>query len=265
MRLTELSIISEVFLFFGIIGCMGKMIELSFEGEKFPVYLAEPGGEIKGAIIVIHEVWGLTDHTKSIADRFAAEGYVALAPELLGETEIGKHAATLMLDLFNPEKRNEAQPKLRALMAPMREPGFDEKTLGRLETCFNYLYDMPGVDGRIASNGYCFGGSYSFQLAAREPRLKAAIPFYGHAPTDPEELAKISCPVLAFYGEKDSGLMESLPEVRDMMAAAGVDYTARVYPDCGHAFFNDTNPFAYDELAASDAWRRALAFLADNL
>lgn len=242
------------------------MFELEFDGQKFPVYLAQPTDDIKGGIIVIHEVWALNEHTKSIADRFAAEGYLALAPDLLGQdTEITKYAAQLQLDLFNPEKRNETQPKLRKLMAPMNAPGFAEKTLGRLKVCFDYLYDKPEVGQQVAVNGYCFGGSYSYTLAINEPRLKGAIPFYGHAPTDVEELKKIKCPILAFYGEKDEGLVGDLPELKKAMKAAGVDYEATVYPDCGHAFFNDTNPFAYNEAAAKDAWQRTLEFLAKKL
>jgi carboxymethylenebutenolidase len=241
---------------------MGKMIELEFDGTPIEAYEAVPTGEVKGGIIVIHEVWGLSEHIKSIADRFAREGYLAVAPELLSETDIAKHADRLMLDLFNPEKRNEAQPKLRALMAPMQEPGFGEKTLGRVQACFDYLYAKPETRQMVAITGFCFGGSYSFSLAMAEPRLKAAVPFYGHANlSDAGELRKIACPILAFYGEEDAGLMENLPNVKAEMQTADVDFTAHVYPDCGHAFFNDTNPYAYNKSAAKDAWQRTLGFL----
>lgn len=241
---------------------MGKMIELTAAGQPLEVYEAVPAGKVRGGLIVIEEVWGLTDHITSIADRFAAEGYWVLSPELLSETHIKERAGTLMLDLFNPEKRNEAQPKLRALMTPMQEPGFGAKTLRRVRACFDYLYDAPETRQWVAVTGFCFGGSYSFALSQAEPRLKAAIPFYGHANLeDPAALKHIACPILAFYGEKDTGLMENLPSVQAEMEAAGVDFTAQVYPGCGHAFFNDTNPFAYNEPAAQDAWQRALAFL----
>lgn len=240
-------------------------MKLTAEGQSFPAYLAEPTGDIKGGIIVIHEVWALNDHTKSVADRFAAEGYVALAPDLLSETDIAEHAAELQLDLFNPEKRNEAQPKLRALMAPLQAPGFAEKTLAKLAACFEHLYTKPKVDDKVAINGFCFGGSYSYNMAIKEARLKAAVPFYGHAPMDVDELKQISCPILAFYGEKDEGLINDLPQLKELMEQAGVDYTAQVYPDCGHAFFNDTNPYAYNEAAATDAWQKTLDFLSQHM
>lgn len=237
-------------------------MELAFEGQPFNNYEATPAGDVKGAVIVIHEVWGLNDHTKDIADRFAAEGYVALAPDLLAETDIAKHTAKLQLDLFNPETRNETQPKLRALMAPMQDAGFAPKTLGRIRACFDYLYAKPEVKQNVAVVGFCFGGSYSFALAMAEPRLKAAAPFYGHADlSDEAQLKSIQCPILAFYGEKDENLMNGLPELKTAMREAGVDFTDKVYPGTGHAFFNDTNPYAYNEAAAKDAWPRTLDFL----
>lgn len=244
---------------------MGKTAEFTYGGEQFPVYVCEPPGEAKGGLIVIHEIWALNDHTKSIADRFANEGYAVVAPDLLTMTDIAQHADTLALDLFNPEKRNEAQPKLRELMTPMREPDFGEKTFGKVKACFDYLYDLPVVAQKVAITGFCFGGSYSFNLAIHEPRLKAAVPFYGHAPLDAAELKHITCPILAFYGEKDENLMNSLPELKELMQQANVDFTAVAYPDAGHAFFNDTNPFAYNEAAAKDSWQRTLDFLAQHL
>lgn len=241
---------------------MGKITELTYEGNNFQAYQATPKGEIRGGVIVIHEVWGLNDHTKSIADRFASEGFVALAPDLLAETDISSHAAQLQLDLFNPEKRNEAQPKLRALMSPMQEPGFGEKTLGRVRVCFERLYNNPITKKNVSITGFCFGGSYSFSLAMAESRLKSAVPFYGHADlSDEEKIRQIACPILAFYGENDKGLVSGLPSLKEEMKAAGVDFEAKVYPNCGHAFFNDTNPFAYNEHAAKDAWMRTIEFI----
>src|ERR1700743_2301082 len=125
---------------------MSGMIKLRYDGTPIDVYEAVPKGPIKGGLIVIEEVWGLTDHIKGIADRYAAEGDYVVSPELLSERHIKERAGTLMLDLFNPEKRNEAQPKLRAIMTPMQEPGFGEKTVGRVKACLDYLYDKPATN-----------------------------------------------------------------------------------------------------------------------
>jgi carboxymethylenebutenolidase len=109
------------------------------------------------------------------------------------------------------------------------------------------------------------GGTYTFSLAAAEPRLRAAVPFYGHAEFKDAELGAIACPVLAFYGGKDTALMEELPGLKGRMAAAGVDFETVVYPETGHAFFNDTNRYTYNAEAAADAWTQALAFLDRSL
>jgi carboxymethylenebutenolidase len=244
---------------------MGEMIELSAGGKQFPAYVARPSGEVKGALIVIHEVWGLVNQMKGVADRFAAEGYLALAPEFLGELGITeKLAGELQSELFDPERRHKAQPKIRERMAPMQAPGFGEATLAGVQECFSYLAGQAGVNGRIGITGFCFGGSYSFSLAVHQPKLKLAIPFYGHADFSVEELKAITCPILAFYGENDERLMTALPELKTKMKEAGVDFRPQVYPNCGHAFFNETNPFAYNKAAAEDAWEKTLSFIAKN-
>jgi len=239
------------------------MIDVATAKDDVRAYWAEPEGETKGGIIVIHEVWGLNDHTKDIADRLAREGYLALAPDLLSDTIDVDAAGALQEDYFNPdpEKRNEAQPKLRGLMTPMHNPSFGADTLAKIKGCFNCLYSQPETHEKVAIIGYCFGGTYSFSLAVNEPRLKLAMPFYGHANFTVEELKAIACPVRAFFGEKDENLMKALPELKQKMGEAGVDFEAKVYPDCGHAFFNDTNRFAYNETAATDAWQCVLEHL----
>lgn len=238
------------------------MITIGSKDASVPVYRAEPEGACRGGLLLIHEVWGLTDHIRSVADRFADEGYLVSAPNLLSDTDIEQHLTPQMAqDLFNPEKRNAVQPKLRELMTPIQTPEFGAATVAKLQDCFKALFDEPECDGRVAVIGYCFGGTYSFNLAVVEPRLKAAVPYYGHASQSADELKSIACPVLAFYGENDEALISALPDLKDRMRTAGADFTVQVYSGCGHAFFNDSNPFAYDEAAATDAWQRTLKFL----
>ena len=235
---------------------MGKMIQIP-AAQPVDAYMAEPDAKPKGAIIVIHEVWALTDHIKSIADRYAGIGFIALAPNLLDFNKFSSiEISELQKAVFDPKKRNEAQPKLRKLMAPIQQPEFGKQTLDRLKACFNYLYELPQADHKVAVTGFCFGGSYTFSMAAAEPRVKLALAFYGHADQTVEELKRIACPVRAFYGENDERLISQLQDVKKRMKHAGVDFIAKVYPGCGHAFFNDTNPYAYNKAAAEDAWLR---------
>lgn len=240
---------------------MGINEELITTKGNITTYLSKPTVKPKGGIIVVHEVWGLDDNTKDIADRFANEGYVALAPDLLSDTLNLEEARKLEGNLFNPEKRNEIQPKLRALMTPMHNPAFGELTLIRLRECFNHLFAMEELEEQVAIVGFCFGGTYSYTLAVNEPRLKLAIPFYGHSGYSVAELKQITCPIRAFYGEQDEGLVNALPNLKQEMKEAGVDYEAKVYQNCGHAFFNDTNKYAYNSAAAADAWKLTLEYL----
>jgi carboxymethylenebutenolidase len=242
------------------------VFELKVGVETFPAYLKEPLGKPVGAIIVVHEVWGLSDHIKSVADRFAVEGYVALAPDLLSDTDIsGQATPDLQEGLFDPQRSGEVQPRLRELMAPMRSPEFAEVTLKKLQACFDFLESRADLRGRVFIIGFCFGGTYSFSLAVNEPGLRAAVPFYGHADFAVEELTGIRCPIRAFYGKNDQNLIVGLEDLKLKMRAAGVDFKATVYENCGHAFFNDTNRFTYNAKAAQSAWPATLTFLRSEL
>ena len=180
----------------------------------------------------------------------------------IGETGIlEKINAELFNNLQDPEKRLEAQAKMREATQPLSAPKFAELALDKLDASFKYLLSLPETDGCIAAVGFCFGGTYAFQFAAHEPRLKSAVVFYGHEPKPGTEIEKISCPVLAFYGEKDTTLVSALPELKAEMKKYGKKFSSKVYPNTGHAFFNDTNARAYDKNSAEDSWRRTLEFL----
>jgi carboxymethylenebutenolidase len=226
-------------------------------------YVAEPVGELRGGLVLIHEIWGLVEHITDVADRFAAEGYLVIAPDILGPTgvssEVGDELQRLMFHA-DEKTRTEAQPLLREKLAPSNAPEYADWAVAALKTAVDYLEARPGIDGRIAVTGFCFGGGYSFALAAADHRVRAAVPFYGYPPAS-TSVALIECPVLAFYGDADERLMASLPALTATMADAGVAFTAQTYENAGHAFFNDSNSITYAVAAASDAFARALAFL----
>ncbi len=231
------------------------------------VYRAEPAGPPRGAVIVIHEIWGLVDQIKGVADRWAAEGYLAIAPDIMTHVGIAPEVGEeLSVAAKHPDEevRTAMQPRLREALAPIRQPEYAEWAIRQLRKVVDHLVARPDVHGRIAVTGFCFGGTYSFALAAADDRLEAAVPFYGTAP-DAGGIARIGCPVLALYGELDPPLMERLPEVRETMAAAGIDFTDVVYPGAMHAFFNETNARTYHAEFAADAWAKATAFVDERL
>lgn len=230
------------------------------------VYRADPQGDPKGALVVIHEIWGLVDHIKDVADRYAAEGYLVFAPDLLSDVGVTPEIGVeLMAMMFDPdeERRTANQPRLREAFAANQSPEFAATAVGKLKAVVDALEAENGIDSRIGVLGFCFGGSFSFALAEADPRVRAAVPFYGS--TQPEEVASIHCPVLAFYGDQDTRLMDGLPALEAAMTDAAVDFTVQVYTDAGHAFFNDTNPLTFDPSAAGDAWGRSLEFLRAQL
>ncbi|UKA72121.1 dienelactone hydrolase family protein [Arthrobacter sp. FW306-06-A] len=245
---------------------MGNMMTLGNAETSVQAYVSEPAGTPKGGLVVVHEVWGLVGHTRDVADRFAAEGYLAVAPDLLsGAGGVPDLSGELQEAAFDPQQRSNAQPRLRKHMAPIRSPEYAKHAVAALHVCFDHLEGVAGLTGRVAATGFCLGGTYTFSLAVAEPRLRAAVPFYGHAEFKDAELRAINCPVLAFYGQQDAALMEELPGLKVRMRAAGVDFEAVVYPGAGHAFFNDTNKYTYNAEAAADSWTRTLAFLERSL
>jgi carboxymethylenebutenolidase len=239
-------------------------IIITHKKYQIPAYAAGKENNRAG-IILIHEVWGLNKNIRSLADRLAAEGYLVLAPDLISQTGITeKIDQSILAEAVNPATRDEAQKKMRAIMSPIRSEEFGMETVERLKICFNYLMQEFGLE-KIAVMGFCFGGTYSYSLAVNEPALAAALPFYGHAPEKEEELSKISCPIMAFYGEKDTALVQDLPRLQISMKKFNKDFRSKVYPNTGHAFMNDTNPTTYNKEAADDAWREALQFLKEHL
>ncbi len=199
------------------------------------------------AVIVIQEWWGLNDHIKDVATRFAREGYVAVAPDLysrLGNkvTADPNEAGTLMMSLDKPD----GVADLLAVVA--------------------HLKKSPGVNGdRIGVTGYCMGGSYTTLLACASADIKAAAAFYGEVPDD-ATLAKLHCPLLYVYGAEDGWIqMKDVERLRDTLKRDGKTAEVQIYPGVPHAFFNDTRKDVYHATEAKDAWQRTLRLFANHL
>ncbi|HSK73887.1 MAG TPA: dienelactone hydrolase family protein [Pyrinomonadaceae bacterium] len=211
-------------------------------------YLSKPMKKGKyPAILVIHENRGLNEHTRDVARRFAAAGYVALAADALSRK--GGSAS-----FETPEKAREAFSSLN-----MSEVTSD------LNAGLAFLNSYPNVKkGKLASIGFCWGGARSFALATEPNNLKAAVVFYGTAPSE-EQLAKVRVRVRGIYGSKDERITSKVPEVAAAMKKLNKSYEYKIYEGAEHAFFNDTNQQRYDAEAAKDAWILTLAFLKKNL
>ena len=214
---------------------------------KIGAYLAAPEAEGRfPGVLVIHENRGLNEHTRDVARRFAKEGFVALAVD--GLSRKGGTAS-----MKSPDEA-------RAMIGQISM----EESLSDLEAGLSYLNTLPNVQtGKLGSVGFCWGGARSFALATRDNPLKAAVVFYGSAPSD-DDLKKVKCPILGNYGETDTRISSEVPKVAETLKALGKSFDYKIYAGAGHAFFNDTGE-RYDAAAAKDAWPRTLAFLRENL
>lgn len=204
--------------------------------------------EKRPTIIIVQEWWGLTDHMKDIARRYAGEGYVAIAPDLY--SRLG-HALTA--------DAGEAGKLMNRLK--------QEDGLADLNATVAYLKAVPEVDAtKIGITGFCMGGSYALMLPCVNPEIKAAVPFYGQVPNPDTPIQNLACPVLYIYGEDDGWITKA--DVQ-RLAAALKKYNKpgeiKTYPGAPHAFFRDTDPSVYRPEAAKDAWGRTKAFFKQHL
>lgn len=228
----------------------GIMTEYPSGTIKIPAYLSRPKkkGTVPGAVLVIHEVFGLNDHIKSIADRIANEGYVALAP-----------------DFF--VRAPEPPPKDTKDMQALRKAASSiptEVAIGDMQAALDYMKSLDGVRKHFASIGFCMGGGFSYQIATHTKDLAGAVIFYGRTPL--ELVPQVSCPLLGNFGALDTGIPpEKVKEFDEALKKAGKQADIKDYEGAKHGFFNDTRPEAYNAEAAADAWQRTLKFFRERL
>jgi carboxymethylenebutenolidase len=224
-----------------------QMVTFKSGGEQASGLLVTPQGQGPfPALIVIQEWWGLNDWVKDQARALAKEGYVALAVDLYR----GKLATT--------------QEDAHQLM--MGTP--PDRAVRDLQAAFAWLQAHASVQkDRVGVIGWCMGGRYTLQLATLEPKLAAAVAYYGVPPTDPAAVAAIQAPVMGNFGAEDKGpTPDEALAFEAAMKKAGKTIDIKVYPGAGHAFANVHNPWGgYRKEAAEDAWARSTAFLAKHL
>ena len=223
----------------------GQMIEFRSNGGTTEGYLALPESGRGPGVVVLQEWWGLVPHIKDVAERFAAAGFVALAPDLY-HGEVAR----------SPD---EAGKLMMALNIAQTEKD--------LRGAVDYLLGHEATEGdRAGIVGFCMGGALSLYGASKNERVGACVVFYGIHPKAQPDIEALHAPVLGLFAERDKSVPPAaVEELEKRFAAAGKSIETHIYPGTDHAFFNDTRPEVYDAEAAADAWRRTVEFFRTNL
>ena len=223
----------------------GQMVEFSSNGGTANGYLSTPASGNGPGIIVIQEWWGLVPHIKTVAERFAAEGFVALAPDLYH----GKLAKS-------PDEAGK-------LMMAMRIDEAEKDIRGAGQ----FLLDHDSTNGdKVGTVGFCMGGALSLYAATKNPKVGACVIFYGGHPNVKPDLPNLQAPVLGLYAGKDTFVTpESVRELDRKLKELGKTAEIIIIPDVDHGFFNDTRPEVYNEATAKDAWERVVTFFRKHL
>jgi len=221
----------------------GSMMKFPSNGGTTDAYLATPASGKGPGVVVIQEWWGLVGHIKSVCDRFAAEGFTALAPDMYhGKTADEPDGAG---KLFMALNIGQAEKDLKGAAA--------------------YLAQHSSTN-KLGAVGFCMGGQLALFAATLNPSIGATVDFYGIHPNVKPDYSKLSGPVLGLFAEKDTFVTPATAkEVDAAIRKAGKQSEIHIYPNVDHAFFNDENKTAYNKAAADDAWRRTLAFFRTNL
>ena len=211
-------------------------------------FLARPGDATpRPAVVVIHEWWGVTDHIKDIAARLAREGFVAFAPDLY--SRLGHKVTT---------DAQEAAKLMESLQSQL--------VLRDLNATTSFLKTQSFVDPlKIGTVGFCMGGTFALMMAAHNSDVKAAAVFYGQIPPT-DSLKYLVAPILYIHGGADTWITKREAErLQQGLKQFGRPGDVVIYPDCPHAFFNNTRPEVYRPNEARDAWTRTLQFLRTQL
>lgn len=223
---------------------MGQRVEFPSNGHTCQGYLALPESGKGPAVVVIQEWWGLVPHIEDVADRFAREGFVAVAPDLYhGKTTTSPDTAAKLL------------MELDVARAEKEIAGAGDYVLSRPE-CTSQKFGVVG---------FCMGGALAQHVATHNDKTGAAVSFYGGFKKVETPWENLSAPLLLIYGEKDQGVpAEQGRELERKLEKLGKNAELVIYPNANHAFFNDTGP-NYDPAAAQDVWKRTIEFFRRHL
>lgn len=200
------------------------------------------------AVLVIHEIFGMSDWIRSYCDQLAAKGFIAIAPDLLS----GKPGED-----SSKYKSVDEQRKAVSALPP-------EQVASDLKVAADYVRKLPATNQKLASAGFCWGGGKSFQFATNYPELKAALVYYGSPVEDAAELAKIKCPVYGFYGGNDARITSTVESQVKKMKDAKKEYFPQTYEGAGHGFMRTgeaPDATAENKKAYDEGWKRTVEIL----
>lgn len=227
----------------------GEFADIALAGTeaKLKCFVAYPEKSDKAPVVlVIHEIFGLTDWIRAVCDQLAADGFIAIAPDML--SGMGPDGGGT--ESFEGDKVREA---IRALSP--------EVVTQRLDAARDYGAKLPASNGKTASVGFCWGGSQSFGYATRQPALSGAIVYYGSPPAA-SDMEKITSPVLGLYGQDDARITSTVEPTRASMEKLGKTFEPHVFTGAGHGFLRQQTGREGANLKASEeAWTLTLAFL----
>jgi carboxymethylenebutenolidase len=231
----------------------GEFVDVKVEGSEHPIrtWVVYPERKDKAPVVmVIHEIYGLSAWIRAVADQLAADGFIAVAPDLISGKGPGGGGTDSV------KSRDDVVRLIRGLTP--------EETTARLNAVRAYAIKLPAANGKSATVGYCWGGSRSFAYAAAQPALNAAVVYYGSAP-EAAELAKIKAPVLGLYGGDDARVNATIEPAAAEMKKLGKVYEVEIYEGAGHGFLRAQSGRDGANLKATQqAWPRMLAFLKKN-
>ena len=223
-----------------------EWVKIKHENREVNCFIAFPEVKDKATVvIVIHEIFGLSDWARGVTDQLAEAGYIAIAPDLLsGSVPGGGGTAEL--------GSGDAVRKAISSLPP-------DQVTADLNAVADYVAKLPAGNGKVAVGGFCWGGTQTFRFATNNKDLKAAFVFYGSGPEKEADLARIPCPVYGFYGGNDNRINATIPKSTELMKQAGKTYEPVIYDDAGHGFMRageapDAN--AENKKAREEAWQR---------
>lgn len=232
----------------------GEYVDIKLPSGGTPIrsYVVYPERKDKaGVVIVIHEIYGLTDWIRGVADQLAHDGFIAIAPDLISGLGPGGGGSESVAS------RDDIVKLVRGITP-------DDAT-ARLNVIRDYGMKLPAANGKTATLGFCWGGARSFAYAAAQPGLNAAVVFYGTSPEAPA-LANIKAPVLGLYGSDDARVNATIPPAEAEMKKLGKTYETHIYEGAGHGFLRAQEDREGANLKATQqAWPRTVEFLRKHL